>query len=308
MAFELDLDKYSFDELLDLFELKYDFTTEELKNAKRIVLKTHPDKSNLPKEYFMFFSKAYKTVVQINEFRNRSSKSKNADEYSQILDEAETDKQEIVAESKDNKGFAKFFNKMFDQMKNSTEEDEIGYSEWLKEGGEGDGKEGRYGGEGGDDATSMDALHANFDRLKSEKRHMVVYKDIEDVVDNISSGSQSLSGDAPTSYSNTTMFSRHNFVDVKEAYDNPVIPVTNQDYTDKKKYASIHELQQDRKSSASFSKELLDSQAKMYFSAKQKTDDEEGNHTAFKLIRQEEVSRKNDAVFWGHLKLLNDGK
>ena len=62
---DLNIDNYNLDELLKLFHLSYDFTASDLKQAKRIVLRTHPDKSNLPKEYFLFFSKAYKIIFNI---------------------------------------------------------------------------------------------------------------------------------------------------------------------------------------------------------------------------------------------------
>ena len=104
---DLNIDNYSLDDLLNLFHLKYNFTTEELKKAKRIVLKTHPDKSKLPKEYFLFFSKAYKVLVNVNEFRNKCSKKSPNDEYSEIIDEDENDKKEIVMKLKDKKNFSK---------------------------------------------------------------------------------------------------------------------------------------------------------------------------------------------------------
>ena len=186
---------------------------------------------------------------------------------------------------------------MFEQMKNSNEEDETGYDEWLKQ-------------EDTQTTTvnSVSSMHSNFEQLKNEKRALVVYSGIDDIVDNISSGSQSLSGNAPSTYTNTTVFSKHNYIDVKEAYDNPVIPVTNNDYINKKKYSTVDELKRDRANTGTFSKDILDKQAKMYFSNKQKIDDDEGSNTAFKLIQQEEVSRKNDQVFWGNLKLLYNHK
>ena len=57
MNVDLNLDNYKFDDLLNLFNLSYDFTTEELKKAKKVVLKLHPDKSKLDKKYFLFFLK-----------------------------------------------------------------------------------------------------------------------------------------------------------------------------------------------------------------------------------------------------------
>ena len=53
---DLDITNYDYDELLNLFKLSYDFGEDDLKRAKKIVLKMHPDKSKLGPEYFMFFS------------------------------------------------------------------------------------------------------------------------------------------------------------------------------------------------------------------------------------------------------------
>ena len=47
---DLNLENYSLDDILDLFKLPYQFTEQHLKQAKRIVYQTHPDKSDLPKE------------------------------------------------------------------------------------------------------------------------------------------------------------------------------------------------------------------------------------------------------------------
>tara|TARA_Y100000816_G_scaffold292305_1_gene286906 strand:+ start:6272 stop:7171 length:900 start_codon:yes stop_codon:yes gene_type:complete len=293
--FDLNIDNYSLDDLLNLFHLKYNFTTEELKKAKRIVLKTHPDKSKLPKEYFLFFSKAYKVLVNVNEFRNKSSKKLSNDEYSEIIDEDENDKKEIVTKLKDKKNFSKFFNKMFEQMKNASDEETKGYSDWLKESNDNNLQ-----------SNNIQTLHSNFEKLKTEKRELIVHKGIEDVVDNLSTGSQNLSGIIPSSYSNNELFTKNSYIDVKEAYDNAVIPVTQRDFENKKKYNSIQEIQIDRKNTASFSKSVLDEQAKLYFQNKKKVDDDEGAKTAFHLIQQEEVSRKNNDLFWGHLKLLSN--
>ena len=52
---DLNLDHYSLDELLKLFKLPKPFTEKQLKDARKIVVSVHPDKSKLPQEYFLFF-------------------------------------------------------------------------------------------------------------------------------------------------------------------------------------------------------------------------------------------------------------
>ena len=72
---DLNIDNYSLDDLLQLFKLPVDFQEEDLKRAKKTVLMTHPDKSKLRKEVFLFFCKAYKLIYSVYNFKNRSEKS-----------------------------------------------------------------------------------------------------------------------------------------------------------------------------------------------------------------------------------------
>ena len=60
---DLDINNYSLNDLYKLFNIDDNFLTDiSLKDAKQIVLKMHPDKSKLDAKYFLFFSKAYKTL------------------------------------------------------------------------------------------------------------------------------------------------------------------------------------------------------------------------------------------------------
>ena len=52
---DLNINNYSLEELLNLFHLDYNFGENELKMAKKMALKTHPDKSGLSMKYFIFF-------------------------------------------------------------------------------------------------------------------------------------------------------------------------------------------------------------------------------------------------------------
>jgi hypothetical protein len=69
-SLDLNIDNYNLPDILALFNLPTLFNEGDLKRAKLAVLKTHPDKSNLPKEYFLFFTKAYRIVHQIYTIRH----------------------------------------------------------------------------------------------------------------------------------------------------------------------------------------------------------------------------------------------
>ena len=70
---DLDINNYDLNDILALFKIQANFDEDDLRAAKKIVLKTHPDKSGLASEYFLFYSKAYKVLFSIWEFKNKSS-------------------------------------------------------------------------------------------------------------------------------------------------------------------------------------------------------------------------------------------
>lgn len=73
-SLDLNIENYNLPDILALFNLPTLFNDQDLKRAKMMVLKTHPDKSNLSKDYFLFFTKAYRIVHQIYTIRNPSVK------------------------------------------------------------------------------------------------------------------------------------------------------------------------------------------------------------------------------------------
>ena len=60
----LNIHDYSFTEVLNLFGLTRDISEEEIVQARRKTLMTHPDKSRMPPEYFTFYKQAYEMVLK----------------------------------------------------------------------------------------------------------------------------------------------------------------------------------------------------------------------------------------------------
>jgi len=70
-ALDLNIHSYSREDIFKLFGIHSPTLTEDMmREAKKIVLKTHPDKSRLDQKYFLFFSSAYKKLYGIYEFQN----------------------------------------------------------------------------------------------------------------------------------------------------------------------------------------------------------------------------------------------
>ena len=68
LELDLDVDNYSLDDLYNLFNISNNNSNQvldehSLKGAKQIVLKMHPDKSQLDSKYFLFFSKASRVIL-----------------------------------------------------------------------------------------------------------------------------------------------------------------------------------------------------------------------------------------------------
>lgn len=71
---DLNINNYSLQDLLNLFGMQTLFTEDDMRRAKQMVHKTHPDKCALPKEYFLFFTKAYRILHQVYSIRKPAIK------------------------------------------------------------------------------------------------------------------------------------------------------------------------------------------------------------------------------------------
>ena len=121
---DLNLDNYELDDLLSLFKLRVDFSAEEFKAAKRIVLAVHPDKSGLDSKYFVFFSDAYKLLDFVNKTKHNIVQN-----YEPESNAAKCVMAKRLTESDD---FLSKFNKLFEQHYVQSNEDRKGHGDWFK--------------------------------------------------------------------------------------------------------------------------------------------------------------------------------
>ncbi len=145
---DLNLENYSLQDLLALFKLQIDFDEADLKRAKKKVLMSHPDKSGLAADYFLFFSQAYRIVHYVYQVRN------NGKVEPLEIDDADR-KKEAAERFLQTPNFHKQFNELFEKVYIRTAEEEEGYGDWLK---------------------SNDDLDESFDRRKSAARALVPAK------------------------------------------------------------------------------------------------------------------------------------
>ena len=125
----LDINMYKLDDLLGLFNLSYDISIEDLKRARKIVMKTHPDKSRLDPKYFLFYKKAFDIIVQFYDNQNKQNKKTtevDTDYDANIhntFNKSSVKKVSSVIEEMDTNDFQNKFNKLFDEnMTNKIDE------------------------------------------------------------------------------------------------------------------------------------------------------------------------------------------
>ena len=291
---DLNIDSYSREDIYKLFGIQTENLNEQImKEAKKIVLKTHPDKSRLDSKYFLFFSKAYRRLYGIYEFQNKSTKKVgDTNEYfstdnTTVLDNMFEKKKSL----KDTTNFNTWFNEQFE--KNKLEDStESGYGNWLKS---------------DDDIidvsnVSKANMASEIDKIKKQVQSITVYNGVNDQC------SSSFGGSALMDYNNNftsgSLFSNDGmgYTDLKQAYVESVIPITEDDYNKMPKFKTIEEYKQHRNNSDTKPIEKEEALKQLYHQNKQK--DEESAALAFHYAKQSEKVKKNSDVFWSGLKQL----
>jgi hypothetical protein len=357
-SLDLNIDNYNLPDILALFHLPALFDHEDLKRAKLAVLKTHPDKSQLPKEYFLFFTKAYRILHQIYTIRHptidehytqrveRTPRSNNTvvpslphpprcvgkdtlrepyipidggaaaksivdydrltrgegyghnanDEYEQATHERMKRRLDEMMGATGSGGgtkvseFNRWFNEKFEQYRLKDDEAETGYEEWFRS-NDGDGD---HGG-GGNWSDKVAQLNKRKQELRN-RYALVERKELEYADGGSGSGSGSASGydltrERPQEYS-SGIFGNLRYEDLKKAHTETVIPVTEEDYYQTRRFNTINELQTFRDQSR---RELYNqtnpSEQRQIYEQTRTRQEEEDTRRAFILAKQDEISR-----------------
>ena len=289
---DLNIDNYDLQDLCNLFHISIrDINENAMRNAKKIVLKTHPDKSKLEPKYFLFFSSAYKKLFAVYNFQNKSSNKNKIDKY-EYKEENTHVLNKLFENNKDLKkpeNFNKWFNAQFDKHKIKNE-NEDGYGEWLKT------DEGVY------DSVSISQANMNeeFEKQKKKIQTISVYKGISDPFASTLGGT--LLG-KNNDYS-SGLFERGGlqYQDLKQAHIESIIPVTNDDYTKIPKFHSEQEykMHRDRQDIKPMNEQV----ALQHLRQNTEQMEEESANLAFYYAQQLEEANKKRNIFWSGLNYL----
>jgi curved DNA-binding protein CbpA len=294
---DLNIDNYSREELFNLFGLKNISLSEEvMKECKKLVLKTHPDKCRLDEKYFIFFSKAYKKLLGIYEFQNKTMKIKTTDtnEYfdnnnAAILNNVFETKKEL----KDPANFNSWFNEQFDKHK-LEDPNETGYGSWLKS--------------DDDIVFTGNVTKANMasemEKRKKQVQSLITYNGVSDPYASTFGGSSLMAYDS--NYTSGSLFSNDGmgYTDLRQAYVESVIPVTEEDYNKTKQFKSVDEYKRHRESVQTTPLSKEEGMRILYNENKSK--DEESAALAFYYAQQSEKAKQKQDSFWSGLKQLTN--
>jgi hypothetical protein len=285
---DLNLDNYSLSDLFNLFNIRSDILDDDIiKNAKQITLKMHPDKSQLDPKFFIFFRKAYNRLIEIYEFQNKSVKKRtnlNDDTMSEdkikILNTLKEQKK-----FKDSNNFNQWFNENFEKYR-TEDPNENGYGDWLKS------NENMIN---IDENVTMANMNQIFEQKKKQIQSVTVYTGIQNDLASFRGASYSLLNEGDN-------FSSEHYTDLKQAYTETVIPVTNDDYEKMPKFRNVEEYKTHRQNVDVTPIDRLEGMRML--ESQERNAEKESQALAYKYAMEAEKSKEKQNLFWSALKQL----
>ena len=235
MSHNLNVESYKFQELLDLFDLdNNNITVEELKRARKRVLMTHPDKSKLPPEYFLFYKKAFDIVVRMYDNVEKASQKVENHEYVPEKSDASNKvfRKNIQNISPDI--FHKQFNEIFE--KHGSRKVDSSRNNWFTS------TDAQYD----ESAQNQSQMNAALDRVKQQQQQqqMIMYKGVAPMQSRGGNGYYEEDGNE---YVECDPFSKLKFDDLRKVHkDQTVFSVRESDMAKVPQYRSVDEYQRAR--------------------------------------------------------------
>ena len=292
-SIDLNIQNYDLKDLLNLFKLKYNFDKKDLKKAKEMALMTHPDKSKLKKEIFMFFLEAYKRLEEIYKFRIKKNQNMYNTEYSTDMGDVTNEGDKLLLKKlhgKNVRDFNKWFNEQFEKTKLKDMENDTGYGDWFSSELE-----------EMDQPKSLNDFGKYFNKRKNQQKALIKHNGITELTINDSGYNLNRDGSSQSQYS-SHIFSKLQYEDLKKAHSETVVPVTKEDFENREKYRNIDELNKIRKNQ-DVSAISVDKSNTILHNRKLK-EEELAAITAYNLLKQSEEAEKSNKEWWRYLKQL----
>jgi hypothetical protein len=234
---------YSLKDLLALFHTDYNINLEDLKRAKKQVLMTHPDKSKLPAEYFLFYKKAFDIVVNFYNNQNKQTQKPTTENTTYVPASVSDNNKNTTKQIKsainnmNAREFQDKFNTIFEN--NMVKKTNSSRNEWFTK------DEPVFDNQEDVNAKNMGQI---FDKIKEKQSGLVRYTGVNNLVVNSGSGSNFYEEDEDDdTYVTSDPFSKLKFDDLRKVHKNEtVLAVSERDFNKVKQYASVDQFMRDR--------------------------------------------------------------
>jgi hypothetical protein len=300
----LDINMYSFKELLGLFDLGYTPTDDQMRRAKKKVLMTHPDKSKLSPEYFFFYKKAFEIILNYVENNRKTTKIVVDTDYQVPTDENanndKTIKQKIKKMKKDE--FHKTFNRMYEENMVSKEELEARKQkyDWFQK------EETNFKIE---TAVSVKNMGDVFNTMKTKNQGLVKYEGVKELTAANGVGGSNLYEELAEedTYVTCDPFAKLKYDDLRKVHkDQTIFSICDEDFEKIPKYSSVDNFQNER-DQARFLTPLEKGESEALFKKRETESFAKMNDFAFRSgLRTDQYQEKNKAVLSNFLRLGNN--
>ena len=140
-----------------------------------------------------------------------------------------------------------------------------------------------------------------FNDRKKRQKALVIHKGVSEMC--MSNGGSNLNRGGIEDYS-SGMFSKLQYEDLKKAHTETVVPVTREDFENRKKYNNANELRQYRKRQNI--EAYSERQSEILLQKKRDMESEMGVYTAYNLMKQSEAAERSNESWWRDLKQLDN--
>lgn len=300
----LNIHMYKFEEILGLFDLTYDISIDDMKRAKKKVLMTHPDKSRLSPDYFLFYKKAFDIVVRFYEEQNKQNQKlpteKQNYDTSKIdtSDKSMTKQVSSIINKMSESEFQQKFNKLFEE--NMSNRPDPSKNEWFHK------DEPIYN---INEKVNSNNMGQVFDKIKETQQQMVVdrYRGVENLYVNMDSGTRLYDDEdgEDETYVTCDPFSKLKFDDLRKVHkDQTVFSVSERDIHKVQQYSSVDHFMRERGKQTltplekQDAERVLASQDKVYRERMMRKEYEA-------QMKSSQYSEKNKAVLSNFLRIQN---
>ena len=150
-----------------------------------------------------------------------------------------------------------------------------------------------------DTIHNMTQMTDAFNKKKKNMRELIVHQGIQDLGND---AGYNLTRDTPSNYS-SNIFSKLQFEDVKKAHTETVVPVTHEDFLNKKQFKSTHELNTYRSQNESL---LTNQESELKYKQQKHKEHTTNVERAYKLAKQCEDMKKTNDSWWGNLRCITN--